>query len=191
MRYASLSEDGTVTIVYGYDPRWRSEPDPCPMVANPRYPSPDADQPPMIPEPGWVPTFTTVATGIDAVEIPAHVCAGHRLVNGSWVPPDPEPDPVPGSISRRQFILSARNMGFCTQAEALAFVTTGALPGALQSVVDALPTQTARDDATITIAGATTFERDHPLTLAIGGAFRGEAPLADFLDDFFRSAAAL
>lgn len=121
------------------------------------------------------------------VEVGDDVLADWRLDGLTFVPPPPPPEPVPVSITDRQFAIEARDRGFVTQAEALAFVRTGALPAALDAIIAALP-QADRDDAEITLAGASTFERSHQLTAVIGDAMRGEVPLAEFLDDFFRSA---
>lgn len=118
------------------------------------------------------------------------VLADWLYVGGAFVPPAPPPPPVPDSITDRQFALEARNRGFVSQAEALAFVRTGEIPSTIATIIAELP-QAAQDDAEITIAGAATFERSHPLTLIIGNALKGEADRDDFLDDFFRSAGAL
>lgn len=104
-------------------------------------------------------------------------------------PPVPEPIVV-DAISDRQFALQARDLGFLTQAEAVAFVSSGSLPALLVAFIASLPTQSARDDAEITIAGATVLERRHPLTIALGEMMRGEVPIDVFLDDFFRTACA-
>lgn len=117
------------------------------------------------------------------------VLADWRLVDGAFVPPPAPPLPVPTSITDRQFALEARNRGFVSQAEALAFVRTGEIPSTLATIIAELP-QAAQDDAEITISGAATFERSHPLTLFIGDALKGDADRDDFLDDFFRAAGA-
>lgn len=113
-----------------------------------------------------------------------------RYVDGAFVPPPPPPPPVPESISDRQFAMEARDRGYITQAEALAFVSTGTLPAALVDIITALPTPEARDDAELLLAGATVFERSHPLTLQIGNAMRGDEELETFLDGFFSGAGA-
>jgi hypothetical protein len=118
-------------------------------------------------------------------ELAAWIAAGGEIATA----PTPV-EPVPASITDRQFALEARDRGFITQAEAVAFVTVGTLPSALASIVAALPSTAERDDAVIAIAGATQFDRTHPLTLTIGEAMRGSVPLDAFLDDFFRAAGA-
>lgn len=115
------------------------------------------------------------------------------IIGGRWDgsachPPPPPPPPEVDAISDRQFAMEARDRGFLTQAEAVAFVSSGALPTFIVAFIASLPTQAARDDAEITIAGATVLERHHPLTLALGERMRGETPLDDFLDDFFGAA---
>lgn len=115
------------------------------------------------------------------------------ILGGTWDgmvchPPEPPATEVPLSISDRQFALVSRDLGLMTQEEALAFVSSGAIPAVLGEFIASLPTQAARDDAEITIAGATSLERYHPLTLALGERLRGPISLDDFLDGFFRSA---
>jgi hypothetical protein len=106
---------------------------------------------------------------------------------GPVAPYLPPPPPVPAFISDRQFAHELRERGVLTQAEALDFVRSGTIPAALNALIAALPTQAARDDAELLLAGATAFERIHPLTSVIGGAFGWDAAQ---IDDFFRDAAA-
>lgn len=100
------------------------------------------------------------------------------------IPPPPGVD----QISYRQFAMEARDRGFLTQAEAVAFVSSGTIPSFLAAIISALPTQQERDDAELLIAGATVFERYHPLTIVVGEAMRGNTPLNEFLNDFFGAA---
>lgn len=100
-----------------------------------------------------------------------------------YVPP---PEPVPASISDRQFAHELRKRGVISQAEAVAFVARGEFPAALSGMIAALPDQTARDDAEILLAGATIFERSHPLTAAFAA---GLGMNSAQTDDFFRDAA--
>lgn len=124
------------------------------------------------------------------IEAPDDVVADWRFVDEQFVPPPPPKASVPGEISDRQFAMQARNVGFITQEEAEDFVATGTIPAALMAIIEALP-EAMQGDARITIKGATTFRRDHPLTAIIGNAMRGDTALDDFLDDFFTKAAAL
>jgi hypothetical protein len=91
-------------------------------------------------------------------------------------------------ISDRQFFQQAAFAGIITQAEALAAVQTGAIPAALQSIVDAIADPQQKFAAQMILSGATTFERNHPLTQSIGAALGWTE---DQIDEFFRSAAAL
>ncbi|MCW2242275.1 tail fiber assembly protein [Azospirillum canadense] len=99
----------------------------------------------------------------------------------------PAPPPVPTSISDRQFFQQLATVGIISQAEALAAVKTGAIPAALAGILDALPDD-QKFAAEMLLSGATTFERAHPLSVAIGTA-RGMT--AAEVDAFFRAAAAL
>ncbi|MCW2243566.1 hypothetical protein [Azospirillum canadense] len=97
------------------------------------------------------------------------------------------PVPVPASISDRQFFQQLAVDGIVTQAEALAAVKTGDIPAALAGILDALPDD-QRFAAEMLLSGATSFERAHPLSIAIGVA-RGMSDAE--VDGFFRAAAAL
>lgn len=133
----------------------------------------------------WVP-FTASPNDSTAYgpELFARAVAGDFGPVAAYVAP---PAPVPASISDRQFAHELREREILTQAEALDFVRTGAIPSPLQVLIDALPTQAERDNAELLLAGATVFERAHPLAAIIGAAFGWtEAQV----DDFFRAAAA-
>ena len=100
--------------------------------------------------------------------------------------PPPPPAPIP-AISDRQFFQKLANDGLVTREEALAAVSTGALPAVLETYLAGL----GPDDqfaARMLLSGATVFERAHPLTNAIGAAF-GLAPSQ--VDLFFIAAAQL
>lgn len=99
----------------------------------------------------------------------------------------PTPVPVPAAISDRQFFQQLAVQGVITQNEALAAVKTGDTPPALQQVIDGLPPG-QQFEATMIISGATTFQRNHPLTVAIGVACHWSI---DQIDDLFRTAAEL
>jgi hypothetical protein len=101
-----------------------------------------------------------------------------------YVPPLP---PVP-DISDRQFFQQMAIEGTIMRDEALAAVKTGSIPTSLQTIVDGIQDQAQRFTAEMLLSGATTFQRSHPLTDAIGQA-TGRAP--EQIDDFFRSAAQL
>lgn len=97
-------------------------------------------------------------------------------------PPAPLPD-----ISDRQFFQQLAVQGVITQDEALAAVKTGSIPAALQGLINSLPAD-QQFGATMIVAGATTFQRNHPMTVAIGAAYGWNAAQ---IDAFFRLAAAL
>ncbi|MFC5358267.1 hypothetical protein [Azospirillum himalayense] len=95
--------------------------------------------------------------------------------------------PVPAVISDRQFFQALAMDGYITPAEALAAVRTGELPAVLADLIAHMD-EDERFGAEMLLSGATEFRRDHPMTIAIGGA-RG---LTDGeVDDFFRRTAAL
>lgn len=104
--------------------------------------------------------------------------------------PDPyvaPPAPVPAEISRRQFFQQLAIAKIISQDEALAAVKTGDIPAALLGFISALP-DAARFNAEMLLSGATVFERNHPLTEAIGTA---QGMTSAQVDDFFRAAAKL
>lgn len=102
-----------------------------------------------------------------------------------YVPPPPV---VPQTISDRQFFQQAAIAGLITQPEALAAVQTGTVPAVLMSVVDGLQDETQRFSAQMVLAGATVFERNHPLTEAVGAALGWSS---EQIDAFFIAAAGL
>ena len=106
-----------------------------------------------------------------------------------YVPPKPI---VPTQISDRQFAIEARNRGFITQAEALAFVSNGTIPTVLLAVLQQLP-QKEQDDAMITLAGTPFFERYSPLAIFIGSMFAASTntDANTYLDDFFIQAGSI
>jgi hypothetical protein len=97
------------------------------------------------------------------------------------------PPPVPVSISDRQFFQQLAAQDIISQDEALAAVRTGAIPAPLQQLISAMPAD-QQFAATMIVSGATTFERNHPLTVTIGTSYGWSSSQ---IDDFFRSAAAL
>lgn len=101
-----------------------------------------------------------------------------------WTPPLP----VPQVISDRQFFQQAAVEGLITQEEALAAVQTGAIPAALQVVVDSISDPDQKFAATMLLSGATQFERHHPLTEVVGQSLGWDA---EQIDEFFRQAAQL
>ena len=119
-----------------------------------------------------------------------------RIEYEAWLADGNEPDPyeppvvvepVPDTISDRQFFQQLAIAGVISQEEALAAVKTGDIPAALSGFIAALD-DAARFNAEMLLSGATLFQRNHPLTDAIAAA-QGMKP--DQVDDFFRAAAAL
>lgn len=96
--------------------------------------------------------------------------------------------PVPHSISDRQFahVLAMQNL--ITEEEALAWVKTGDIPAALQALVDEIPDPTIKFSAQMLLAGATVFERNHPMTEQLAS---GLGMSSAQVDDLWRAAAGL
>ncbi len=105
-------------------------------------------------------------------------------------PEEPESEllPVPSTISDRQFFQQAAILGVISQAEALAAVQTGTIPTVLQSIVDGIQNSSEKFAATMLLAGATVFERNHPFTNAVGNALGWSTQQ---IDQFFIDAAKL
>lgn len=95
---------------------------------------------------------------------------------------------VPQSISDRQFAHVLALQGLISQDEALAWVKTGDVPAALQALVDEIPDPTIKFSAQMLLAGATVFERDHPMTAQLAA---GLGMSSEQVDDLWRAAAAL
>lgn len=100
----------------------------------------------------------------------------------------PPPPAIPQVISDRQFFQQAAVLGVITQAEALAAVQTGAIPAILQTIVDGIPDADQKFAATMLLAGATSFERAHPFTNAVGAALGWTS---EQIDQFYIAAAQL
>ena len=94
---------------------------------------------------------------------------------------------VPGVISDRQFYHRLKQIGLITEQEALDAVSVGAIPAALMTFVNALPTE-QQFDAKMLLSGAVEFRRNHPLTAAVGAA---QGWTDGQIDQFFIDAAAL
>ena len=90
-------------------------------------------------------------------------------------------------ISRRQFFQQLAVQGVITQVEALSAVKTGTIPAALQTLINGLPPD-QQFGATMIVSGSATFERNNPLTIAIGTAYGWSS---DQINALFRAAAAL
>ena len=97
-------------------------------------------------------------------------------------------NPVPASISDRQFFQALALRGLISEAEALAAVKTGAIPTQLQAAVDTIKDEAQHFAAVMLISGATVFERAHPMAAMLGQAIGKDS--AD-LDDLWRFGATL
>jgi hypothetical protein len=129
-----------------------------------------------------------VAGELRWVEVADDTTTADSFVEGSVVKWVPRPEPVPQTISDLQFFQQLAVGGTITQAEALAAVKVGTIPATLQGIVDGLSDPAQKFAANMRLAGATVFERSHPLTEAIGAA---QGMSSEQVDDFFRAASAL
>jgi hypothetical protein len=112
-----------------------------------------------------------------------------RLI-GDGVRPEPYVEPatsVPDNVSDHQFFQALAMQGTITPQEAIEAVKVGAIPPAMQAKIDAMPAD-QQFAATMLLAGATQFDRRHPLT-ADFAALMGWS--ADDLDALWLYAAAL
>lgn len=94
--------------------------------------------------------------------------------------------PVPPTISDRQFFQQLAVAGIITQDQALAS-NAAVIPAPLLDIINAMPTA-QQFAAKMVVSGATTFERAHPMTIAIGTAY---GMTSDDIDAFFIAAADL
>ena len=76
--------------------------------------------------------------------------------------------PAVNVISDRQFYQGLALRGFCTPAEALDAVRTGALPAGLRTFVDAVADADQRWATEMLLSGAKEFCRDHAFVAEIG-----------------------
>lgn len=104
------------------------------------------------------------------------------------VDPATLPRPVPFQISDRQFAHALKNAGVITHQEAMEFVQTGTIPAALKTVVDAIADREQREAAELLLAGATVFQRGHPMTEALRSAMKWTK---EQTDDLWRAGASL
>ncbi|KQQ31494.1 hypothetical protein ASF53_01995 [Methylobacterium sp. Leaf123] len=100
------------------------------------------------------------------------------------------------AISDRQFAQALALAGTISEAEALAWTARGDLPAAMEAALVKIPEAGGhRFGARMMLAGATSFERDHPLTDQLGGLLTnpatGQPYDAAALDALWSRAAAL
>ncbi len=98
------------------------------------------------------------------------------------------PPPVIQDISDRQFFQQANVSGIITQSEALAAVATGTIPNTLVTIINTIPDENERFSTQMILTGATTFSRNHPLTISVGTAL---GLTDEQIDQFFLAAAQL
>lgn len=113
---------------------------------------------------------------------------GGEVVEYEPPPPEPLPEPVPQIISRRQFYQGLAVAEFITKQEALDAIKGGALPTAIQSIVDALPDPDEKFAAEMLLLGTSEFQRSHPLVMVFA---ISEGMSEDDVDDFWRLCASL
>jgi hypothetical protein len=94
-----------------------------------------------------------------------------------------DPTAVP-DISDRQFAQGLWGEQLISFDECEAFVRTGTIPPALQTLIDALPDDdtgapTARKVAIILISGATVYQRSNPLVDQLGSVKGWDRPTMD------------
>lgn len=70
---------------------------------------------------------------------------------------------IPNEISRRQFYEGLAKYDFITKEEALAALKTGALPTAIQTIIDSIEDENAAFEAEMHLIGSLNFNRNHPL----------------------------
>lgn len=100
---------------------------------------------------------------------------------------EPAPEPVPASISDRQFAHQLAILGTITQVEALAWAARGDLPDAMNIAIEGLP-PAERFSARMLLSSATGYERSHPLVPVLAVLLGYDE--AD-LDDLWRAAGLL
>ncbi|MGM4967427.1 hypothetical protein AB7714_28295 [Tardiphaga sp. 1201_B9_N1_1] len=100
---------------------------------------------------------------------------------------DASAEAVPPVISDRQFFQQLAVAGIISQDEALAAVQVGEIPPALDTLIALMPPD-AQFNARMIVSGGTTFERSHPLTIAVGSAY---GMTGEQMDLFWIAAAAL
>lgn len=76
----------------------------------------------------------------------------------------PYVEPAPDVISRRQFFQQLAVQEVITRQEALAAIASGAIPPAIEAVIDQIEDEDEKFNAQMLLIGAQSFERMHPLS---------------------------
>lgn len=97
------------------------------------------------------------------------------------------PEPVPHSISRKQFYMGLERDGKITKAEALAAMKLGVVPARVQTIIDGILDEAAAYEIEMNIIGANDFYRDN-IFVDVFALF--EAMTDDEVDEFWRMCAA-
>lgn len=134
------------------------------------------------PERGWIP-FS--ASPDDVEPLGAEMYA---LALPTAAPADPlPPAPIPQVISDRQFFQQLAIDGRITQEEALNAVGPGIIPTSMDALINQMPSD-LQFAARMLVRGATTFQRQHPVTELIGQLYGLNS---DQIDTLWRNASSL
>lgn len=118
----------------------------------------------------YIGAFEGATPPAGAVEVPhAPSNANGQWRGGDWVYPE-QPLEAPEIISRRQFYEGLAETERITKAEALAAIKTGAIPPALQLMLDAMTDPDEKFKADMLLSGASEFQRSHPLVSVFAAA---------------------
>ena len=135
-------------------------------------------------------------TLVDATKAKPQPAEGWTYDGKKFAPPEPEPEPpaqVPPVISDRQFGQGLWHDGLISYAECEAFVSVGAIPKAMQDIIDTLADDdtgqpTPRKEATILVKGAKEYQRSNELVDVIRQA---QGWTVEQLDEHWRAWGAL
>lgn len=127
----------------------------------------------------WFPVLREYGEPFEGVDNDQYVV---RTVDPATLPP-----PVPETISDRQFFQQLAILELISEDEAEEAVAAGVLPATLAALVDQLPAS-QQFPARMLLKGATTFQRNHPMTGVIAQLYGFTSAQ---VDDLFRAAAAL
>jgi hypothetical protein len=115
---------------------------------------------------------------------------GGSFIDGVHTPPMEQttapPASAPAAISDRQFFQQLAVEGIITEEQALAS-NAAVIPAPLLAIIEQMP-EDQQFAAKMVVSGATSFERQHPMTIAIGTAY---GMSSEQIDEFFAAAAVL